>query len=91
LVISPAKPRQEDALGFFDFYKSNSYLHRQDNHMNSISVDDLNVIGETLMKLEELKESVPAPAIENVPRGRLATKKFLTRRIPEFFSTLDPH
>jgi|TARA_B110000091_G_scaffold190178_1_gene213143 hypothetical protein len=91
LVISPAKLRQEDALGFFDFYKSNSYLHRQDNHMNSISVDDLNVIdGETLVKLEELKESVPAPAIENVAGGRLATKKSLTRRIPEFFSSLDP-
>ena len=43
--------------------------------MNSTSVDDLNVIDrETLMKPEELKESNPAPAIENVAGGRLATK-----------------
>ena len=59
--------------------------------MNSISVDDLNVIkGRTLIKLEELKESVPAPAIENIAGRRLATKKSLTGRIPEFFSSLDP-
>ena len=59
--------------------------------MNSIRVDDLNVLNEeTLMKLKELKESVPAPAIENVAGGRLATKKSLTGRIPEFFSSLDP-
>ena len=55
--------------------------------MNSVSVDDLNVIeAETLIKLEELKESVPAPAIENIAGRRLATKKSLTRRIPDFFS-----
>ena len=54
--------------------------------MNSVSVDDLNVIeAETLIKLEELKESVPAPAIENIAGRRLATKKSLTRRIPDFF------
>jgi len=59
--------------------------------MNSINVDDLNVIhAETLMKLEELKESVPAPAIENVAGGRLTTKKPLTGRIPKFFSSLEP-
>jgi hypothetical protein len=59
--------------------------------MNSTSVGNLNVLNEkTLMKLEELKESVPAPAIENVAGGRLATKKSLTRRVPEFFSSLDP-
>ena len=59
--------------------------------MNSVSVDDLNVIeAETLIKLEELKESVPAPAIETVAGGRLTTKKSLTGRIPEFFSSLDP-
>ena len=59
--------------------------------MNSISVDDLNVIdGETLVKLEELKESVPAPAIETVAGVRLAPKKSLTGRISEFFSSLDP-
>ena len=58
--------------------------------MNSTRVDDLNVLNEeTLMKLEELKKSVPAPAIETVAGGRLATKKFLTGRIPEFFSSLD--
>ena len=59
--------------------------------MNSNSMDDLNVLSEeTLMKLKELKESVPAPAIENVAGGRLTTKKSLTGRIPEFFSSLDP-
>ena len=42
------------------------------------------------MKLEELKESVPAPTIDTVAGGRLATKKSLTRRIPEFFSSMDP-
>ena len=58
--------------------------------MNSVSVDDLNVIeAETLIKLEELKESVPAPAIENIAGRRLATKKSLTRRIPDFFSSLN--
>ena len=59
--------------------------------MNSNRMDDLNVLNEeTLVKLKELKESVPAPAIENVAGGRLATKKSLTVRIPEFFSSLDP-
>ena len=59
--------------------------------MNSTSVGNLNVLNEkTLMKLEELKESVPAPAIETVAGGRLTTKKSLTGRIPEFFSSLGP-
>jgi hypothetical protein len=62
-----------------------------DNTMNSNSMDDLNALNkETLMKLEELKESVPAQAIKTVADGRLATKKSLTGRIPEFFSSLDP-
>ena len=59
--------------------------------MNSTSVGNLNVLNEqTLIELEELKESVPAPAIETVAGGRLTTKKSLTGRIPEFFSSLDP-
>ena len=59
--------------------------------MNSTSVGDLNVLNEkTLMKLEELKVSVPAPAIENVAGGRLTTKKSLPGSISEFFSSLDP-
>ena len=58
---------------------------------NSNSMDDLNVLNEeTLMKLKELKESVPAPAIVTVAGVKLATKKSLTGRIPEFFSSLDP-
>jgi hypothetical protein len=38
-------------------------------------MDDLNALNkETLMKLEELKESVPAQAIKTVEDRRLATK-----------------
>jgi hypothetical protein len=62
-----------------------------ENIIDSNSMDDLNALNkETLMKLEELKESVPAQAIKTVSDGRLATKKPLTGRIPEFFSSLDP-
>ena len=59
--------------------------------MNSNSVDDLNVLNEqTLIRLAELEESVPAPAIKIVAGGRLATKKSLPGKIPKFFSSLDP-
>lgn len=61
--------------------------------MNSIKVDNLNVLSEdTLINPEQLKQQVPASqqALETVAGGRLAIKKILDRQDPRLFLIVGP-